>query len=298
MYKEFKYQLDNTSKKFKCPSCNQKRFVRFVDVETKNYVDDKYGRCDREYNCGYFLHPKEAAPHYQYHYKSKKIEPIVPSFIPIEIQTKSLVNYEINPLVNYLLKSFTESEVFGVVERYQIGTAEMYNGSTVFYQIDTKNNIRGGKIMGYNSDTGKRKKSVKAEINWVHSVLELPNFNLDRCLFGLHLVKKTTKKVAVVESEKTAVYMSLKLPQYVWVATGGSSSFNLKMLEPLSDREVIAFPDKGEAFSKWKCVADELNSLGYRITVSDILEDKDLEMGGDLMDVILKFKNQDSADKA
>lgn len=51
------YIFDKSSKKFVCPSCNKKRFVRFVNTETNNYLEEIYGRCDRESSCGYFVKP-------------------------------------------------------------------------------------------------------------------------------------------------------------------------------------------------------------------------------------------------
>ena len=48
---------------------------------------------------------------------------------------------------------------------------------------------------------------------------ELPkDFNMVQCLFGEHLLRlHPDKKVAVVESEKTAVICSALMPEYVWV---------------------------------------------------------------------------------
>ena len=56
---------------------------------------------------------------------------------------------------------------------------------------------------------GKRLKSKdgKPLINWVHSALEIPKFNLKQCLFGLHLLNDNVKQVAIVESEKTRPFV-------------------------------------------------------------------------------------------
>ena len=53
----YRYSLDRSSKKFTCPECRQKRFVRYVDAETDEYLPEQFGRCDREVNCGYHQNP-------------------------------------------------------------------------------------------------------------------------------------------------------------------------------------------------------------------------------------------------
>ncbi len=56
---EFKYSLDKSSKKFICPSCGKRRFVRYINQITNEYLDEAYGRCDRETSCGYHNNPKQ-----------------------------------------------------------------------------------------------------------------------------------------------------------------------------------------------------------------------------------------------
>ena len=50
---QYKYHLDKSSKKFNCPQCDKKRFVKYIETETGHYADSQYGRCDRETSCGY-----------------------------------------------------------------------------------------------------------------------------------------------------------------------------------------------------------------------------------------------------
>ena len=53
----YKYILDKSSKKFNCPNCNQKRFVKYIDMEVSNYLPDEFGKCDRSDNCNYHKAP-------------------------------------------------------------------------------------------------------------------------------------------------------------------------------------------------------------------------------------------------
>jgi hypothetical protein len=51
-----------------------------------------------------------------------------------------------------------------------------------------------------------------------------------QCLFGLHRITEDYQKktIAIVESEKTAIVMSILLPHYIWLATGVKETLNLR----------------------------------------------------------------------
>ena len=80
--KQFKYHLDKSSKKFNCPKCGKRRFVKYIETETDTYTDSKYGRCDRQNSCGYQFYPNETTI-VNYNYVPPK--PKKPTFIRKEI---------------------------------------------------------------------------------------------------------------------------------------------------------------------------------------------------------------------
>ena len=293
--KEYKYKLDPTSKKFNCPNCNKKRYVRYINNETNQYADPEFGRCDRAQKCAHHLYPANTKSYEpKYHIDEVKLKA---SNIRYEILNQTIKRFEINPLVQYLFNNYEKNEVNQIIKKYNIGTANMYKGATVFWQIDNTGNIRTGKIMSYNTETGKRTKNNdgKSKINWVHSALKKTNYNLKQCLFGLHLFKKDVKKIAIVESEKTAIIMSLEMPEYTWMATGSFFGFKDDYLEPLKNTDIIAHPDKG-CYEKWSKTAKTLNEKGYKITVSNIIEKAEYKEGWDLADAF-EFEGKKNAVK-
>ena len=184
-----------------------------------------------------------------------------------------------------------------MVKDYKVGTAtNNYNG-TVFWQIDDKQNIRGGKIINYHN-TGKRTKYI----NWVHAIQlkknEIQQFKLNQCLFGLHLSNRSNKSIAIVESEKTACIMSMLFKKYEWMATGSLKGLSKIKLEPIKHRAIILYPDlgnnqkEGTPFKQWEKKCNTLNKLGFNIEISDLLERKgcdiDRNNGLDIADYFIE----------
>jgi hypothetical protein len=204
------------------------------------------------------------------------------SFIDSQRHERSLKNYGNNDFVNFLLGQFGKHITPNIIKRYRLGT-EYRN--VIFWQIDIDKKIRTGKIMEYNPGTGKRQKYI----NWVHSGIE--DFNLDQCLFGEHLLFGSDKKVAIVESEKTACIMSECNPEFIWLATGGSSSGIDKKFKALYGRpnEVVLFPDQGK-FDEWEKLRE--THLKFNSTVSYDCElwfnNGEIEKGDDIADYYLK----------
>ena len=197
----------------------------------------------------------------------------------------------------------SESQLRHAASRYRLGCTK--EGGVIFWQIDDQQRVHTGKIMYYHSDCHRDKGHHPT---WVHSLMKSqlpPNFTFQPCLFGLHLlghteitesterfsnsqildikesvssVQSVFPKIALVESEKSAVILSEKFPDFLWLSCGGLQSFKPQLLAPLLQYRIIIFPDtdpQGEAFRQWSQVALEAQRLyhfRYPLRVSPLLE--------------------------
>lgn len=298
---EFNYSLDKSSKKFTCPSCGKKRFVRYNNQITNEYLEEAYGRCDRETNCGYHNNPKQneciAIVNIE------KIN-IIPDFIDPLLVKQSLKKYCNNNFAKFLHKHFAKGEVENCIARFNIGTSKHWEGATIFWQINQTQKVHTGKIILFDENAGKRVKNPFPHINWVHKKINKDKYNLKQCLFGLHQLKNSIalplqyncNTIAIVESEKTAIIMSLFIPEYLWMATGSKQNLKLQLLEPIKKENIVVYPDKGE-FEDWNKKVIELQKLGFKIKCSSIVEKSKFETGTDLADVYFAMKNNASKNK-
>ena len=225
---QFQYILEpykGKNSRFTCPSCKQShQFTRYIDVETNSYIADHVGICNRASKCSYHFTPKQyfqqnpILPNWgdavgrgvilPSHGDSEAILPnwgdvrrtegsegseASPTFINKTIFNSSLSNYNSNNLIKYLNSIFDKQTVNHLINIYKIGTSSHFNGgTTIFWQIDMQGKIRTGKLIKYNPITGKRQKKPYVATNWIHSLHCKKEFNLKQCLFGEHLLKKTS----------------------------------------------------------------------------------------------------------
>jgi hypothetical protein len=289
--------------RYRCPECQgrDKTFSLYIDRETSEHLHLKVGRCNRESKCGYHYTPKQYFHDNNISFETNRpltvkpyptIKAVKPaSYIPVEVFTASLKAYENNHFVQFLSGIFGPEIANELIARYFIGTSKHWPGATVFWQVDAQGKIRTGKIMLYNSTTGKRIKEPYNHIQWVHKLINQPDFELRQCLYGEHLLKNNTKSVALVESEKSAIIASVYLPQFIWLATGSLTNLNTDKCQALKGRTVTLFPDLN-GFDKWSRKAKELSVI-TKSTVSDLLERRatgaEREQGLDLADYLLRF---------
>lgn len=296
---EYRYKLDKSSKKFNCPNCSKRRFVRYLDIESGQYCTEEFGRCDREVKCGYHKSPEGEAT-----FVKTKEQPFVPPYeIPFNDFRKTLGHFNQNNLYFFMKEIFGEIKTKGVFQLYRVGTSKCWNGATLLWQINYYGKVGQGKIMVFDKETGKRIKKPFPFITSVHAQLGMQDRKPNYCLFGEHLIKHyPLKPIAVVESEKTALIMTIIEPNYLWIASGGLSQLNGNRLKYLKSNKLVFYPDLG-AFKAWNDKAIVLNKNGFSIKVSTLLDKKasieDEKMGFDIGDYYLSahFNKENPTEK-
>lgn len=276
----YKYQLRKGGRKAVCPQCGQRRFVPYVLTEDNSTIPNpNWGRCDRESSCGYWVKPNgntivpDAAV-------VKPVEPIRHWDIIDEGGANSL-----KPYVVMLVGKDKADEAF---RRYRVTTA--LGDWCVFWQIARDGSIRGGKAIRY--VMGHRDKTQVPPVRWMHKERRYRNRvtgeALEQCFFGEHLLTEGCK-VAVVESEKTALVMSAVNDEYVWLASGGSCNLqNPEKNKVLDGHSVTVFPDNG-MYLKWRQIA---LPKGWAVNNSCLPSREGLKDGYDILDVYELKKTQ------
>ena len=225
-----------------------------------------------------------------------------------------------NNLARWLCTLFPAEQVTEVLARYRTGSTR--DGRIIYWQIDERGLVHAGKVMAYDPLTGHRVKGGEEAgrccgyppVCWVHSMridgIRFDEMLAPQCLFGLHLINDDVNDnlqrniglmingdegrgfPCLVESEKTALIMSLLCPERVWLATGGKQNFKEQMVAPLAGMEVTLFPD-ADALTDWYTRAIELNhTLGTKLHIPTwyydlMIHDEACAAGLDLADVVL-----------
>ncbi len=307
---EYRYTLEKGSKTFICPNCGRKSFVRYIDIETGDYLPEKYGRCNHEDSCIPHYHLNPYKDGYAKKTKEQQYKPIIhkkqdvklkPVPIPVEVLKQTLAGYEKNVFIQNLLLRvafpFEVQDIEKVISWYYLGTVShgYRAGAIAFPFIDIDNNTRAIQIKQFD------KANHTTGTDFLHSIIEkyyiknkkpLPQWlqkynNNDKkvsCLFGEHLLSKYPHSpIALVEAPKTAVYGTLyfgfpeQSENLLWLAVYNKSSFSFDKLRVLQGRDVFVFPDlskDGNTFKEWEQKAKEYEQQlpGTRFIFSDLLE--------------------------
>lgn len=211
------------------------------------------------------------------------------SYFPPELVELSLKCSRRNNFSLWLTRLFTDEVASGLFAAYKIGTSKQWNGANVFWQCDTSGNYRSGKIMLYDAD-GHR---VKNCTTWAHTAAGMNDFSLKQCFFGEHLLSDTSKRIAIVESEKTAIVSSVYFPEFTWIASGGAEGLSQEKCSVLRGRDVVLFPDLGK-YDEWNTASARLRAL-CDVSTSDYLEQIakeytiSIQKGYDLCDFLVQY---------
>ncbi|HAZ38113.1 MAG TPA: hypothetical protein DCY71_09770, partial [Clostridiaceae bacterium] len=242
----------------------------------------KYGRCNRQNACRYHLYPKLGKDDIN---SSRYVPPTPEEIKPLDFVDKDLMQatfneFKSNVFFMYLVKLFGIEKAYQLQEAYNIGTAR--GGGVIFWQQDRELNIRTGKVMYYNAN-GRRNKD---KMSWfVHKKIS-KDFNYRQCFFGLHLTS-LDKPVALCESEKTAIIMSVFEPGYTWIASGGSEMLNTERLLELPRLDMV-YPDQSpELFKKWEKQTSIFTNRQMDVSVEKAYKDGIVEAGADILDLEL-----------
>jgi len=319
----------SSSNRIDCPKCESKKtFTRFVTRETNGSVnprrfgddvlenDPNVGACGRKDKCGHYKHPfafyKEFFPEKitkdtsqdQKETQERKILPIQEEKINY-IQPKIINHFkkdiEQTALWHYLVESkkMDHDIVRNAFEDYQIGHLPRHENSTLMPIQDAQGNFRTGKIYQFDKEKGSVFKTIKEDgqelrqMFWLQKTLKIKG-NFQTCYFGQHLLTKyPDKPVSIVESERTAVYMSCLYPQYNWLATMSAANFTEEKIKIelennlKQDHQIFIFPDKGQE-ENWE-VKTKNSFLDFHIF--DGLKHSDLKLGADIEDLLNSDSN-------
>lgn len=164
-------------------------------------------------------------------------------------------------LYNWMCRLFGEAKTREAWERYGVTTDS--KGDTIFWYRDTEGRLLHDKIMRY-SMQGKRDKT------YISRRFKVGNGFNQNCWFGSHLIKDGDD-LYCVESEKSALIMSIVEPEKLWVASGGLS--NIRDV----DSHIWLYPDI-DGIERWSAIKNaqivewwEGESVGDHDDIADLV---------------------------
>lgn len=311
---QYPYKLDSSSKKFICPACGLKRFVRLKDSLSGEYLPEEFGRCDRESSCGYSKFPSiQDSSSFSKPWKSTPV--IKTYFIPDSIVMAAKA-YAINTnLIQNLLHRITYPiplhRIRPVIDLYQLGGIKKgaAKGSICFPFIDYSGRVRAIQVRDFDKACHGMTPNTLPKLLYYHyqyTKSEIPNWLIDyqknetqfSCFFGEQLLNQyPNNPVGIVEAPKTAVICTIYfgLPSntsnILWLAAYNKSSLNLRKFQPLKERKVILFPDQ-DAYEGWSDKAREIRNAfpNLLLSISDYIRDyidSKVCPGADLADILI-----------
>lgn len=266
-------------------------------IDAVKYIADKYNIAIDESTAPGAGSPRRLS-------KPKETGPEYIAYIPDEYLDMCCQSYEFNSFAVGLTAAFGPTLCKRAIEKYMIGTSKLFYKagyySVVFPQIDKDIQFRQCNIILYDTATLKRvKKNVEGVRRFdkyagqyvdmqpgdqcarkygkeLDPRLKGDNITLQCCFFGEHLLSiHPNKPVRIVESEKTAIICDIFYPQFIWLATAGSTGVRWaerQFCEVLQGRTVKLYPDASK-YREWNERAAIIAGLvSCDISVSALIE--------------------------
>lgn len=267
----YKYTLTN-KRRSDCPFCGKHgKYSAFMNTQTHELAAIEYGMCS---SCRESKRP----PDNYLQGDSNYVEENKLAYFEADTLNINTINqfykpkyYVQNNFIEGLEQKFGEDRIKRVVDLYKLGRFE--DSGIVFPYLYTDNHICTGKIMFYDDNLNRIKEGKKQYPRYLHNLyyhsdngdtwdlspysgeyiidendnIVEKKFKLKLCLFGHNqIVNDKQKIICLVESEKTAVIMSIILPEYIWVASGGKTLIQDYKFLFFTLRKCLVFADLSE----------------------------------------------------
>lgn len=244
-------------------------------------------------------------------------KPVKPNvyYIPTEMIEQGALQVHETGLYKFLCNEFDRVEVEEVLRKYKVGASRYTTNEGLkavsFPLINREGNCIDCKIFHIDPKTGSRKTApplLKGDGNrpdlkntFALAMMKDPDSpgkrmndrRGDWAYFGEHLLKDLNPEqaqIGIVESEKTALILSVAYPSITWIATGSISNLTPERFTPFIGYDCTIYPDR-DGYDKWNEKAQTLALQGYRIKVDTTVLTYEGKPNDDLADIVLRCKN-------
>ncbi|HEX7412807.1 MAG TPA: DUF6371 domain-containing protein, partial [Bacteroidia bacterium] len=269
-----------------CPECKEKKKYRYYElISTGERLPEKYGKCERENNCGHKEVPtlkklKEDGFNIESSIDvvSQKQKPKI--IYPTQSHLSGLSD------LSSVFHSYCENKI-GItkahLKKWNVGTGS--NGIVqfgYFNKVGKELNLKSIEFETRNdgNDCGRKKENGKQ-----FSLKGGKEEKYSMCLYGEHLL--SDKTICLVESEKTAIIASFFYPQFDWLATGGANGLTTEKLGVLFTKKILYLGD-ADKVGKNNSTIKKLSEYKQTFKQIDLFPDKG--EGYDLADGIRDWK--------
>lgn len=246
-------------------------------------------------------------------------KPVNPNvyYIPKEMIEQGATQVQETGLYKFLCNEFDRGEVEEVLRKYKVGASKYTTNEGLravsFPLINREGNCIDCKIFHIDPETGSRKTApplMKGDgkhrqdlkSTFALAMMKDPdnpgkrlNERRDQnwAYFGEHLLKDLNPDnsvIGIVESEKTALILSVAYPSVTWIATGSISNLTPERFAPYFGFNCTIYPDR-DGYDKWKDKAKALALQGYKVKVDTTILTYPGSPKDDLADIVLRSKN-------